>query len=116
MNDRPYAATSLLSVAPGQGLRFGADRDVSRASGPGGSAHPVEVTIAALPSEDGADLIRRLFEPLGYLVEVTAEPLDLTFPIWGESRNHHVRLAITARLSDVLTHLTGLIRQSVNVR
>jgi 3' terminal RNA ribose 2'-O-methyltransferase Hen1 len=70
---------------------------------------PLEVSIAALPSEDGADLIRRLFEPLGYTVEVTSEPLDATFPSWGVSRYHGVHMVITAKLSDVLTHLTVLI-------
>jgi hypothetical protein len=54
---------------------------------------PLKVTIAALPSDGGADLIRRLFEPLGYEVEVSSESLDPSFPAWGESRYHLVHLS-----------------------
>lgn len=109
VNDRPYAATSLLSVALGKVFASARTGKSTERADLAAAPMPLAVTIAALPSEDGADLIRRLFEPLGYSVEVTSEPLDPAFPLWGESRYHHVRLAISARLSDVLTHLTVLI-------
>jgi 3' terminal RNA ribose 2'-O-methyltransferase Hen1 len=109
VNDRPYAATSLLSVALGK--VFSSARTGKSTERPelAATAMPLEVTIAALPSDGGADLIRRLFEPLGYSVDVSSQRLDPTFPAWGESRYHLVRLSITALLSDVLTHLTVLI-------
>jgi 3' terminal RNA ribose 2'-O-methyltransferase Hen1 len=109
VNDRPYAATSLLSVALGK--VFASARTGKSVERPelAQADIPLEVTIAALPSEDGAGLIRRLFEPLGYSVDVTSEPLDRSFPAWGGSRYHTVRLSISARVSDVLTHLTVLI-------
>lgn len=109
VNDRPYAATSLLSVALGK--VFSSARTGKSTERPDLAAAPLplEVTVAALPSDSGADLIRRLFEPLGYAVEVTSEPLDPSFPRWGESRYHQLHLAITASLADVLTHLTVLI-------
>ena len=109
VNDRPYAATSLLSVALGK--VFSSARTGKSTERPDLAAAPLplEVTVAALPSDSGADLIRRLFEPLGYAVEVTSEPLDSSFPSWGESRYHRLHLAIIARLADVLTHLTVLI-------
>jgi 3' terminal RNA ribose 2'-O-methyltransferase Hen1 len=109
VNDRPYAATSLLSVALGKvfsSARTG--RSVERPE-LAQTAIPLEVTLAAVPSDGGADLIAEIFEPLGYSVDVRSEPLDARFPSWGVSRYHTVRLVISARLSDVLTHLTVLI-------
>lgn len=109
VNDRPYAATSLLSVALGK--VFASARTGTSVERPelASQAMPLEITIAALPADGGADLIRRLFEPLGYSVTVQSERLDAVFPAWGESRYHDVALAITAPLSTVLTHLTVLI-------
>ncbi|NNN21859.1 MAG: 3' terminal RNA ribose 2'-O-methyltransferase Hen1 [Acidimicrobiales bacterium] len=109
VNDRPYGANSLLSVALGKvfsSARTGKSLDRPELAA---SIMPLEVTIAALPSDGGAELICQLFEPLGYIVEVTSELLDSAFPQWGESRYHRVDLSITAQLSDVLTHLTVLI-------
>jgi 3' terminal RNA ribose 2'-O-methyltransferase Hen1 len=109
VNDRPYAATSLLSVALGKvfsSARTGQSKERPELAG---GMMPLEVTVTALPSDGGADLLRRLFEPLGYGVDVASEQLDPVFPAWGESRYHTVTLRITAPLSDVLTHLTVLI-------
>jgi 3' terminal RNA ribose 2'-O-methyltransferase Hen1 len=109
VNDRPYAATSLLSVALGK--VFSSARTGKSTERPELAAlpMPLQATIAALPTDGGAELIRRLFEPLGYSVDVSSELLDPSFPAWGESRYHTVHLSITALLSDVITHLTVLI-------
>ncbi len=109
VNDRPYAATSLLSVALGKvfsSARTGQSKERPELAV---AAMPLEVMITSLPSDGGAGLIQRLFQPLGYAVEISSEPLDAAFPSWGTSRYHTVTLRITAPLSDVLTHLTVLI-------
>ncbi len=109
VNDRPYAATSLLSVALGKAFasaRSGRSTDRPELAA---QAIPLEATIAALPSEGGKDLVHRLFEPLGYSVDVASEPLDSSFPAWGVSRYHRATLRATLRLADLLTHLTVLI-------
>ena len=62
-----------------------------------------------VPSHQGADLIRRLFEPLGYDVEIEALRLDERFPEWGASPYFSVRLASRTRLSDLLAHLYVLL-------
>ena len=36
---------------------------------------PLEISVPALPSSGGAELVQRLFEPLGWQVEVTPIPL-----------------------------------------
>lgn len=109
VNDRPYAATSLLSVALGKVFSSARTGKSTERPDLAAAPMPLEVTVAALPSDAGADLIRRLFEPLEYAVEVTSEPLDPVFPSWGESSYHQLHLSITAKLADVLTHLTVLI-------
>ncbi|MGH3086906.1 MAG: 3' terminal RNA ribose 2'-O-methyltransferase Hen1, partial [Rubrobacteraceae bacterium] len=54
-------------------------------------------------------MLRRLFEPLGYSVEVEGQPLDETFPEWGESRYYTVGLSANVRLRDLLRHLYVLV-------
>jgi len=70
---------------------------------------PFEVWLPALPVRGDNDLLERLFEPLGYEVCSTPIPLDRTFPEWGPSRYHNVRLTTTTRLRDLLEQLLVLI-------
>jgi len=109
VNDRPYAATSLLSVALGKVFASARTGESKERPELAAAAIQLEITIASLPSNGGAELIRSLFEPLDYLVTVSELPLDETQPRWGASRYHTVELKTTKRLSDVLTHLTVLI-------
>ncbi len=109
VNDRPYAASSFLSVAIARiyGSALGGrcrDRPELAAT-----AIPLEIEVAALPCRGGEDFLRRLFEPLGYQVEARALPLDERFPEWGVSPYFDVRLEATQRLSDALAHLYVLI-------
>ncbi|MEU6731108.1 3' terminal RNA ribose 2'-O-methyltransferase Hen1 [Nonomuraea wenchangensis] len=109
VNDRPYAASSLLAVALGEVFRTArAGRCAARPELPG-RALPLELTLPALPCRGGPDLARRLFEPLGWEVEARVLPLDEGFPEWGESR--YVRLALrgTLRVADALNHLYVLL-------
>jgi len=109
VNDRPYAASSFLSVALGR--LFGtamsgrskerqelADRPI-----------PLEASLPVVPCRGGEDLARRLFEPLGYTVEARGLPLDPQFPEWGASRYLALRLAATIRLRSLLEHLFVLL-------
>ena len=54
-------------------------------------------------------MVRRLFEPLGYEVEVTAIALDEEFPDWGDSRYVRLKLSGKCRLADLLNHLYVLL-------
>ena len=55
------------------------------------------------------DIVRRLFEPLGYVVGAEPLPLDPIHPEWGPGCLHAVTLTAHCRLADLLTHLTVLI-------
>ncbi|MEU5313899.1 3' terminal RNA ribose 2'-O-methyltransferase Hen1 [Streptomyces sp. NPDC021562] len=110
VNDRPYAASSLLAVAIGN-VFSSALRGVCRAlPETPAQPRPLRVEVPALPARGGPDLVRRLFEPLGWAV--TAEPvaLDGAFPEWGDSR--YVGLVLeseTLTLSAALRHLYVLL-------
>ncbi|MER5215499.1 3' terminal RNA ribose 2'-O-methyltransferase Hen1 [Streptomyces sp. NPDC002838] len=110
VNDRPYAASSLLAVAL-SGVFSSAMRGVCNAR-PERAAQPLplRIEVPALPARGGPDLVRRLFEPLGWTV--TAEPvaLDSEFPEWGDSR--YVRLVLESEaltLAEALRHLYVLL-------
>ena len=109
VNDRPYAASSFLSVAIAQvyGSALGGrckDRPELAET-----AIPLQVQVAAVPDATGGDLLRRLFEPLGYEIALEPHPLDENFPEWGESRYFTLDLSATIRLGDLLSHLYVLI-------
>ncbi|WP_314172085.1 3' terminal RNA ribose 2'-O-methyltransferase Hen1 [Streptomyces winkii] len=109
VNDRPYAASSLLAVALrtvfSSALKGRCD---ARPELPG-RALPLRIDVPVLPARGGPALVRRLLEPLGWDVEADALPLDGQFTEWGDSR--YVRLALTGRLplSDALRHLYVLL-------
>ena len=110
VNDRPYAASSLLAVAL-SGVFSTAMKGVCKARPErAGRPLPLRVEVPALPARGGPALVRRLFEPLGWAV--TAEPvaLDAEFPQWGDSR--YVRLVLESdalTLAEALRHLYVLL-------
>ncbi len=109
VNDRPYAASSLLSVVVGK--VFGTAMTGRCDQRPGLAARPLafEVEVPVLPVHGGEPVLRSMFEPLGYEVEATAIALDDEFPGWGPSRYWSVRLTGRMRLADLLSHLYVLL-------
>ncbi|MBG0830816.1 3' terminal RNA ribose 2'-O-methyltransferase Hen1 [Planomonospora sp. ID67723] len=109
VNDRPYAASSLLAGALADVFRTArAGRCASRpelAAGP----IPLEITLPALPCRGGPELAHRFFEPLGWEVEARAVPLDEGFPEWGDSRYVRLSLRGEVRLADALNQLYVLL-------
>ena len=105
MNDRPYAASSFLSVALNKA--FGTAMTGRSKDRPDLAAVPLplEVHLPAVPARGGEELLRGLFEPLGYTVTAAEIPLDETIPAWGASRYLDVHLAGTVVLKDLLEHL-----------
>lgn len=109
VNDRPYVASSFLSVAIARVLNTAlAGKCTSRPELPE-EPLPLRAGIAALPCSGGEDVLRRLFEPLDYTVRATQHPLDERFPEWGESSYFTVELEGTLRLRELLTHLYVLV-------
>ncbi|MFL5385520.1 MAG: 3' terminal RNA ribose 2'-O-methyltransferase Hen1 [Longimicrobiaceae bacterium] len=109
VNDRPYAASSFLSVALSRVMRSamaGSSRERPELAE---TPIPLVARIAVLPCRGGDGFLRRLFEPLGYAVEAVPHPLDEAEPGWGDSRYFTVTLSATKRLCELLTHLYVLV-------
>jgi 3' terminal RNA ribose 2'-O-methyltransferase Hen1 len=109
VNDRPYAANSFLAAAIAQVYGSALNGHSGERAELAATAIPLTATMAALPSRRGESLIERLFEPLGYQVEATRQPLDPARPDWGPSAYYNVSLAGTVRLQDLLRHLYVLV-------
>lgn len=109
VNDRPYVASSFLSVALARTFGTAMSGRSKERQELADRALRLEVRIATLPCRGGEDLLRRLFEPLGYEVSAKRHVLDEKFPEWGESPYFDVSLKASIRLSDLLTHLYVLI-------
>jgi 3' terminal RNA ribose 2'-O-methyltransferase Hen1 len=109
VNDRPYVASSFLSVAISQ--VFGTAMSGRSKERPelAETALPFQVKIAALPCRGGKEVLQRLFEPLGYQVRVQGHTLDESFPEWGDSQYFTVELNVLTRLRQLLTHLYVLV-------
>jgi 3' terminal RNA ribose 2'-O-methyltransferase Hen1 len=105
VNDRPYAASSLLAVALGKAFAS-ARRGVSKER-PELAATPIplEVHLPALSCRGGAGMAAQFFTPLGWRVDARHVPLDPRFPEWGDSRYVDLRLTGTLRLADAVNHL-----------
>jgi 3' terminal RNA ribose 2'-O-methyltransferase Hen1 len=109
VNDRPYAASSFLSVAIAQVFGSALQGKCKDRPELARTAIPLTARIDVLPVRGGEALLRRMFEPLGYAVESMACPLDEQYPDWGTSPYYAVTIACTTTLAELLTHLYVLI-------
>ncbi len=109
VNDRPYVASSFLSVAISRvfGSALGGTCNLKPALA--AIAIPLVARIEVLPVRGGETSLRSIFEPLGYEVAAQRLALDDKFPEWGESPYYTVTLTRTCRLAELLTHLYVLV-------
>jgi 3' terminal RNA ribose 2'-O-methyltransferase Hen1 len=109
VNDRPYVASSFLSVAISQvygSALHGRCKDRPELIE---TPLPLEARLDVLPVRGGEDFLRAVFEPLGYHVEAQRHILDDRFPEWGESPYFSVAISKHGRLSELLMHLYVLV-------
>jgi 3' terminal RNA ribose 2'-O-methyltransferase Hen1 len=109
VNDRPYAASSMLAVAMSRVFKTAMAGRCDARPELVATALPLEIHLPALPCSGGTELARSLFDPLGWTVSAAAVPLDEQFPDWGDSRYVDLRLTGTHRLADALNHLYVLL-------
>ena len=109
VNDRPYVASSFLSVALAKAFGTALSGRSKERQELVEKPMNLDAKVAALPCRGGEPFLRRLFEPLGYEVTATSHALDLQFPEWGASPYFSVRLQAKVCLRDLLTHLYVLI-------
>lgn len=109
VNDRPYVASSFLSVALGRVFGTALGGRSKHRSQLADTTLPLEAHVAVLPCRGGPELLDRLFKPLGYQVAAQGVALDEKFPKWGESRYYRVKLVGQVRLREILSHLYVLL-------
>jgi 3' terminal RNA ribose 2'-O-methyltransferase Hen1 len=109
VNDRPYVASSFLSVAISRVLGSALGGRSKNRPELAATPMPLQAKISVLPCRGGETFLRRLFEPLGYQVIAERHPLDTTFPEWGESAYYTVELNGEVSLQDLLTHIYVLV-------
>ena len=109
VNDRPYAASSFMSVAIAQVFGSALQGRCKDRPELATTVIPLTARIDVLPVRGGERFLRGVFEPLGYEVEAVRSPLDERFPEWGESPYFAVTVRKTTTLTELLTHLYVLI-------
>jgi len=109
VNDRPYAASSMLSAAIGK--LYGTAMSGTCENKPElvDQAMDLEIVAPVVGAPHGGELIDRLFEPLGWTVERKILPLDSSFEIWGDSRYASLTLRGSLTVKDALSHLYVLL-------
>ncbi|WP_030148917.1 3' terminal RNA ribose 2'-O-methyltransferase Hen1 [Mycetocola saprophilus] len=106
VNDRPYAANSLLAVALRQSFSTAFAGNSTARADIVDIPLPLRFEIPALP---GDTLIRELFEPLGWRVSETEVPLDPEIPAWGSAAVRRVVLEQDIVLARALSQLYVLL-------
>ena len=109
VNDRPYTASSMLSVAIGK--LYGTALSGTCETKPELVDVPLdlEITLPVVGAPQGGRLIAALFEPLGWEAQVAVLPLDSAFDSWGESRYASLTLRGSQTVTDALAHLYVLL-------
>ena len=109
VNDRPYVASSFVSVALAQVFRTALAGRCDQRPELVMTPLPWTACLSVLPARDGADFVRRLFEPLGYEVQLEPLSLDEQIPEWGDSPYFKVTIRGMQTLAALLAHLYVLI-------
>lgn len=109
VNDRPYTASSFMSVAISQVFGTALQGRCRERQELAATPIPLEARLDVLSVRGGEAFLRSVFEPLGYGVEVVRYPLDERFPDWGDSPYFSVTVRKSATLAELLNHLYVLI-------
>lgn len=104
VNDRAYAASSFLSVALNRVYRSAMAGQSRERPGLAALLIPLELVIKPLPVNGPPGLVRDLFEPLGWTVDIVPLPGEA-----ASSRYVELRLKGSLRLRDALSHVYVLV-------
>ena len=104
VNDRPYAASSFLSVAISRVFGTAMRGKSKERPGLAQTPLPLSARISVLPCREGQGFLKRLFEPLGYAVRAEPQPVaDLVARHDVGRRDHRlVQLQVEPRLRDLV--------------
>ncbi len=109
VNDRPFVVSSFMSSAISKVFGSAMSGTCKHRPDLVEFEFPLQIQLEVLPIKGGPAIAERLFEPLGYQVQIERQQLDSQFSEWGDSRYYSVRLENTLTLNQLLTHLYVLI-------
>ena len=109
VNDRPYVTSSFMSVALGRMFSTALGGRCEQRPGLAEEALPLTAELPVAPCRGGEGFLRRLFEPLGYTVDITVHTQDEAFLKRPLAPYYGLRLRGRVRLAELLTHLYVLI-------
>jgi 3' terminal RNA ribose 2'-O-methyltransferase Hen1 len=109
VNDRPYVASSFLSVAISDVFGTAMTGRSKERAALADTPIPLTARLAVVPCRGGESFLHRLFEPLGYDVVTESHPLDERLPDSPRSRYFTVQLSAEKKISELLAHLYVLI-------
>ena len=109
VNDRPYVACSLLSVAVSRVFGTALSGRCNKKPELVEQQLDLEARLAAVPLKGNPELFNRLFEPLGYSVSAERHVLDPEVPDWGDSNIYSLALQVRTTVKSLLSHLYVLI-------
>lgn len=116
VNDRPFTASSFMSVAISQ--VYGSALAGKCRDNPGlvEESFQLTATLDTLAVRGDVGMVPRMFEPLGYSVTAEGRLLDSEFPEWGQSPYYRVVLRGKKTIAELLSHLYVLIPVFDNVK
>jgi 3' terminal RNA ribose 2'-O-methyltransferase Hen1 len=103
VNDRPYVANSFLSVALSRAFGQSMSGKSKERQALADRALPFEARVTPVGCAGGADVVRSMFEPLGYTV--SADPIDEG----GHRGLYDLKISADVLLRDLLNHLYVLV-------
>jgi 3' terminal RNA ribose 2'-O-methyltransferase Hen1 len=111
VNDRPYTASSFMTTAISKVYTSALNGTCKERPELLEIVMPLEVTLSVMRvgGGDGEASLRRMFEPLGYTLDIKKHPLDPKFPSWGESWYYTVTLHNSLTIKELLEHLYILL-------
>ena len=109
VSDRPYVASSFLSVALNKVFRTALGGRCQEKPELVNKPIPLTAKLPVIPCQGGETLLKKIFEPLGYDLKIEPMMLDAQFPQWGMSKYVSLELQQTIALQNLLSHLYVLI-------
>ncbi len=109
VNDRPFVSSSYLTVAMRSVFGTALAGNCQKRPELVAAKLPLSITVEVIRARGGADVLRRLFEPLGYNVAAWPIELDPKLPEWGDSRYFRLTLEGVLTVHDALSHLYVLL-------
>jgi len=107
VNDRPYAASSMLAVAIKEAFRTALTGRCDARPELAAERIPLTIRVPALRCRGGETLAHRVFAPLGWSLDARSQPLRPAE--WGDSPYLDLGLTGELRLADALNHLYVLL-------